>query len=89
MEDALTLIEEVFSSGGSCQSEDMEVGMRKDLFPSQGIQREVQRTEDQGRERWYGRRSWKSQDRHQSGEVLKARIKKFTVVNHYKFLNRQ
>ena len=49
MEDALTLIEEVFSSGGSCQSEDMEVGMRKDLFPSQGIQREVQRTEDQGR----------------------------------------
>ena len=49
MEDAFTLIEEVFSSGGSCLSEDMEVGMRKDLFPSQGIEREVQRTEEQER----------------------------------------
>jgi len=49
MEDAFTLIEEVFSSGGSCLSEDMEVGTRKGLFPSQGIGREVQRTEDQER----------------------------------------
>ena len=45
MEDALTLIEKVISSGGSCMSEDMEVGTRKGLFPSGGIEREVQRTE--------------------------------------------
>lgn len=39
MEDELTLIEKVISSGGSCMSEDMAVGTIKGLFPERGVER--------------------------------------------------
>lgn len=38
MEDALTLIEKVISSGGSCMNEDRKVGTVKGLFPEGGVE---------------------------------------------------
>lgn len=40
MEDELTLIEKVISSGGSCMSEDMEVGTTEVLFHNEELRDE-------------------------------------------------
>lgn len=48
------------------------------MFPSQGIEREKFRTEDQERKVvWERKLEEKGRARHQSGEILKARIRKF------------
>lgn len=41
MEDELTLIQKVISSGGSCMSQDMELGNIKGLFSYGDVERKV------------------------------------------------